>query len=256
MVFAQISDLHLTADENLFDGAGPDTHAVACVSALNRLNPRPDFVIITGDIAESADAAVYQRTRQILGDLQVPYFVIPGNHDDRHLLYQTFRDSACPAGNASADPYLQYTFSHGGFRFVGLDTLEVNSAHGFLCQTRLSWLEAVLRENSVTPRILFLHHPPVATGHPVVDESRLQNGADLGRLLGRFPAETHLLCGHVHRSVSTIWNGAAVHICPSVYHQFSFDRWLDAELKLVPEPPAFRVYLQVDGTLVSHVVYV
>ncbi len=256
MVFAQISDLHLTADDTFSNDDGPVAHAVACVAALNRLDPRPELVLITGDVVERANTDSYHRARRILDELQVPYFVVPGNHDDRRLLLEAFPDGACPVRDADREPYIQYTFSHSGFLFIGLDTLKPGSDHGQLCRDRLSWLEAVLHESTTVPRVVFLHHPPVATGHPVVDDTRLYHSAALHRLLQRFPAETHLLCGHVHRSVSTIWAGAALHICPSVFHQFSFDRWLEADLNFVSEPPAFRVYLRIENALLSHVVYV
>lgn len=264
MLFAQISDFHLTVPgEHEFDGIDPADYLRASVDALNRLEPQPEFVLITGDIAENGSEKEYRTASSVLDKLRTPFYVVPGNHDTRLQLYRAFAGRACPLREASdsegieSNPpkALEYSFTHAGYRFIALDTLREGSASGELSSSSLAWLESELQTAGRSPRILFLHHPPLVTGLSLMDESRLTNATELLSILNRYPAETHLLCGHVHRPVSAIWKGNAVHTCPSVFHQLKFSLGHDPNPGFVFEPPAFRLFLTAEDTLVSHIVY-
>ena len=55
--------------------------------AVARLDPRPDVVLITGDLTECGLDAEYANLNRLLRKLQpMPVFVIPGNHDRRDNL--------------------------------------------------------------------------------------------------------------------------------------------------------------------------
>ena len=82
MRIAQISDLHLTPDGSLLYGSVNTWAAFASVLLrLATLEPRPDFLMVTGDLAEGGDAATYRRLADRLGEVGIPFAVIPGNHD-------------------------------------------------------------------------------------------------------------------------------------------------------------------------------
>ena len=53
------------------------------VSAVNRLDPAPDFVVLTGDLTNDEQEVSYQYVKEILSDLEAPYHLAPGNHDAR-----------------------------------------------------------------------------------------------------------------------------------------------------------------------------
>jgi 3',5'-cyclic AMP phosphodiesterase CpdA len=120
MIVAQISDTHIVAPGQLFrcpvQGTAPEAERVYCefdtapylaraVAALNALVPRPDVVLVTGDLVEHGEAAEYDRLRRLLAPLVMPVFVIPGNHDAREPLRAAFRGD----GYFPAEGYLQYT---------------------------------------------------------------------------------------------------------------------------------------------------
>src|SRR3954453_14114242 len=87
MLIAQISDLHVTAEGALAVGK-VDTHAAvaAVVSRLNALHPRPDLVVITGDLVNGPKPGEYEALGRLLAPLTLPWCAIPGNHDDRSRL--------------------------------------------------------------------------------------------------------------------------------------------------------------------------
>jgi Icc protein len=71
MLIAQISDLHLLADGQLYADLVPsNAMALAAVEHLNGLVPRPELVLITGDIVEDGSDEAYETSRRILAKLE------------------------------------------------------------------------------------------------------------------------------------------------------------------------------------------
>src|SRR5207248_4493935 len=80
-----------------FDTAAYLARAVA---ALNALVPRPDIAVATGDLVDHGAPEEYEHLCYLLEPLQMPVFVIPGNHDAREPLRQAFGgDGDCPASS-------------------------------------------------------------------------------------------------------------------------------------------------------------
>ena len=63
MLLAQISDLHVRPTGQRYKDA---------VEHLNRLDPRPDLVLITGDLVDEGLQAEYDALRALLGGLELP----------------------------------------------------------------------------------------------------------------------------------------------------------------------------------------
>ena len=62
--------------------------------ACGALNPRPDLVVATGDLVDAGSAAEYGHLRRLLAPLDLPLFLLPGNHDSRDELARAFPDHA------------------------------------------------------------------------------------------------------------------------------------------------------------------
>src|SRR5688500_17927066 len=93
MLIAQISDLNISTPESVNDQVlRTPEHLVRAVAHLNVLPRRPDVVLATGDLVERGHPDEYRRLRTILDGLEVPLFVIPGNHDARDALRDAFPD--------------------------------------------------------------------------------------------------------------------------------------------------------------------
>src|SRR5258706_7553098 len=94
---AQISDLHIRRPGALAYGRVDTAKALErCVAALNEFRPRPDLVVISGDLADTPTAEEYTYLKRLLAPLQLPFIGIPGNHDSRELMRAAF-PSACYA---------------------------------------------------------------------------------------------------------------------------------------------------------------
>jgi 3',5'-cyclic AMP phosphodiesterase CpdA len=253
MLIAQISDMHIRGDRTPANGRVPtDALLEACVAHLNALDPRPDLVLATGDLVDLGRDLDYALLRDILAPLRMPVYPIPGNHDERGALRRAFADRAYLADEPD---WIQYTVEDWPVRLIALDTLDPGQPHGVLDEPRLAWLAARLAEQPARPTVVFMHHPPFATGIQHMDRINLVQGADaLGALVGRNPQIERVLCGHVHRPIQIRWHGTIASIAPSPAHQVMLDLRPGAPARFKLEPPACQLHLWQEAMgLVSHV---
>src|SRR3954468_21474648 len=91
MIIAHISDPHVVVPGALLYGRVDTADFLKrAVADLNRLDPPPDIVVITGDLVDKGEPEEYDRLRALLAPLAMPIFVIPGNHDGREALRAAF----------------------------------------------------------------------------------------------------------------------------------------------------------------------
>src|SRR5258708_33794864 len=97
---AQISDLHIKSPGSLAYGRVDTGWGVeGCVVCLNALSPAADFVVISGDLADTPIAEEYAHLKRLLAPLTLPFAGIPGNHDSRELMRAALpRTYAFPSG--------------------------------------------------------------------------------------------------------------------------------------------------------------
>src|SRR5260370_41640266 len=93
MLIAQLSDPHVRPDGVLYqDVVDSNAMFAAAVVHLNGLDPRPDLVLLSGDLVDKGEAVEYANLRKLMAGLSVPALVIPGNHADREAVRRRFRD--------------------------------------------------------------------------------------------------------------------------------------------------------------------
>ena len=102
-----------------------------------------------------------------------------------------------------------------------------------------------------------MHHPPFDCGIAHMDRIKLADADAFAAIIARHPQVRRILCGHVHRPVTTRVAHAIASISPSVAHQVVLDLDPAGPSAFVMEPPAFQVH-HVNGTgeIVSHTAYV
>jgi 3',5'-cyclic AMP phosphodiesterase CpdA len=253
ILIAQISDLHVKPSR-MFAYRHVDTGAALtrCIAALNRFVPRPDLVVISGDLVDTPLQQEYDHLVRLLDPLAIPFAAVPGNHDDRALMRAALTD----VGYAQPSGPLNSVRAVGDIDVVMLDSTVPGAHHGELDAATLTWLDATLRASSTRPALVFLHHPPFATGIAHMDAIGLRNAGDLGVILRRHARARLVAAGHVHRATLTTFAGVAATICPAPSHAVALD--LDARLppSFNLEPPAFHLHAwrpgEGFGTLVTH----
>jgi 3',5'-cyclic-AMP phosphodiesterase len=251
MLTAQITDTHVSTPDSVNDRYFHTAeHLERAVAHLNRLAPRPDVVLVTGDLVERGEAAEYARLRSILDRLTMPAYVVPGNHDSREHLARAFADR----GYLPREGFLHYTVEEWPVRLIGLDTHVPGEPGGRLCSERLAWLDARLAEAPGRPTLVFMHHPPFVTGMRAMDAMGLEGGPALGEVIGRHPQVERVVCGHVHRPMTRRFAGTVASTSPATAHQLALVLAPAQHLAVVMEPPACALHLWLgpEAGLVSH----
>jgi 3',5'-cyclic-AMP phosphodiesterase len=244
-LLAQLSDPHIGADWADADSVAGLT---AAVESVRSMPAQPDAVLVSGDLADHAADAEYEQVLELLAPLQAPLYVLPGNHDDRRALRRHFG-----VPGADGEP-VQYSVDLGPLRLVVLDTTRPGEDPGALDTERLGWLDAELAAAPHAPTLLAMHHPPLVTGVPALDDFGLP-AADrraLGEVVERHRQVRRLVAGHVHRTMTGEFAGRAVLTVPSTYVQARLN-FGSEEDEWVAEPTGFALHSVLDGDLISHV---
>ncbi|HUH61218.1 MAG TPA: phosphodiesterase [Candidimonas sp.] len=239
-IIVQLTDPHIRAPGQLAYGR-VDTTAYfrACVLSVTQLRQRPDAVVMTGDLTDFGRPGEYAHLRHLLDPLNLPVFLLPGNHDDRQNLRSGFPEHAY-LGNSG---FIQYVVDLGDIRLLALDTCMPGESAGTLCDRRLNWLDATLRESRHRPVVIAMHHPPFRTliGH--MDDIGLQAGGDaLESLVSQYPNVERIICGHLHRAIDVRFGGTIASTAPGPAHQVTLDLDPQAESTWMLEPPSFRIH--------------
>lgn len=234
MLIAHLSDLHMRPADQA-TGAAAEANAMAerVLRSVAALAPRPDAIVITGDVTESGRPEAYAQFRTVLRHAACcPVYVVPGNHDRR----AAFRAALHDLPGVAEDPdFVQYTADLGGLRLIMLDSVIDGAAFGALCSRRLDFLERALADASGMPVLIGLHHPPFRCGMEALDAIGLRDQETVLAMLASHGRVLGVLSGHHHRTIIGQSAGTTLLGAPSASGQ-------QAVLNFAPDaPPLFRL---------------
>lgn len=250
MIIAQLSDPHIALENtefhDLYHTIGKLKLAVD--TACNFL-PKPDAIVITGDLVNCGGADEYTVLRNILQTTDIPVYLGIGNHDCR----ETFRNSFSDQDYVLDEGFIQYTWKMAGHQMIMLDTNIPGEPHGILCSERLAWLDKTLCEEPDTPTVIFMHHPPFKTGIKAMDDMGLKDAAAFGDILQKHNQISRIFCGHLHRSILSDFRGVQTQVCPSTTHKVLLHLEESNRLATTNEPSEILLHI-IDGTesIVTH----
>jgi 3',5'-cyclic AMP phosphodiesterase CpdA len=256
MLICQLTDLHVRSRGKAANRVS-ETNMLTerAFRAVVGFHPRPDIVLLTGDLTESGKEAEYVHLARLIDRyLPMPVFVIPGNHDQRDKLREVLGHLP---GVRSDSVYVQYAIEEFPVRIVMLDTLVPGESFGALRAEQLQWLDQTLANDPARPTLIAMHHPPFVCGIAHMDRIRLRESAAFAEIIARHPQVDRIVCGHHHRAVTGRVAHAIALISPSVAHQVEMSLDPDDPGAFTFEPPAYQIHRWTpeDG-LVSHTVYV
>lgn len=254
MIIVQISDLHVRAPGTLAYGRVPTNDMLrAAIRQIAEMEPRPDVVIATGDLVHAGAVEEYEMLHHLLGALDIPVYLVPGNHDLRENFAAVFGDHDYLPKRG----FQHYVIDNYPVRLIGLDTVIPGHGGGTLCAERLGWLEDVLAAGRNRPTVVFMHHPPFRTGIDHMDVIGLATGDAFGAVIERHPQVERVLCGHLHRAIQVRWRGTLAATAPSTAHQVALDLRPGVDGVFALEPPGFQVHVWSPGAgIISHTVSV
>ncbi len=252
MLIAQITDVHIGFEPGNLDESNWQRLNIVLRHLIDGPN-RPDMLIVSGDLADHGDAASYQRVADLLGKCPFPVYPCLGNHDDRVNFATIF-----PAVPMS-DGFVQYSLRADGLRLIVLDTLEPGRHGGGFCEARARWLKARLSEDSDTPTVIVMHHPPLDVG--IEWMATVNDEPWVKRFEAAIDGDSQIRaiwCGHFHRPIAAPWQNTTVTVCPATAAQLALDLVpIDAEkpdgrAMITGEAPGYALHLWRDDWLVSH----
>jgi 3',5'-cyclic-AMP phosphodiesterase len=212
-LLAQISDPHL--GEPAIAGVKPKKSLREVIAAIEGLPNRVDAILVSGDLAEHAAPEEYRLAAELIGRLGVPFYVLPGNHDDRATMREIF---ALPG---SAEEPLDYAVDLGPLRLVVLDSTIPGEDRGGFEPEQLRWLDTELATAPGQPTILAMHQPPLATA--VADwnnvNMHLPERRALAAVIEGHPQVRAIVGGHLHRMTASSLAGRPVVVAPSTFVQ-------------------------------------
>ncbi|HHS82561.1 MAG TPA: phosphodiesterase [Devosia sp.] len=258
MLIAQISDIHILGPGELFRGIAPVAERLQkCVHQINTMPLRPDLVIVSGDVTDDGSPASMAHAARILSGLEMPFHVIPGNHDNRQTMLDVFAPDHC---RATPEGFINYVIDGYPLRLIALDSVIEGEVWGELCPDRLNWLRAELDRQPDTPTLIFVHHPPVRTGVMPQKYDRFGGADRLRDMLDRHRNIAGLACGHIHRATHFAWGQTLVSSAPSVGIQLGLDLREEQKTGFVSTGPALLLHhWRTEGPgkclLVTHAIY-
>ena len=175
--FAFISDTHIGSPNG---GAEEDLRrTVADINAMDDIA----FVVLTGDITELGTNAELATAKRILDSLDVPYYIIPGNHDT----------GWSESGGLSFNQIFgddKFYFKHNGVHFIGCASGPyVRMSDGHVPRHAVNWMQKTLGKIGKKEPVVFLNHYPLDNG--------LDNWYEIIDLL-KTKNTILALCGHGH----------------------------------------------------------
>jgi 3',5'-cyclic-AMP phosphodiesterase len=207
--FVQISDSHIGFDKP----ANTDVTATlrSTIAKIKADAEPPAFVLHTGDLTHLSRPVEFDTLQQVLSELSVPVFYVPGEHDvledDGRSYLERFGKGTRGAG--------WHSFDHGGVHFIGLVNVVDLQAGGLgtLGNEQLEWLEKdVKRLKSSTPVVVFAHIPLWSVypewGWGTDDSERALS------YLKRF-GSVSVLNGHIHQVMQKVEGHVTFHTAMS-----------------------------------------
>jgi len=238
MKIIQVTDVHLGRRGEIRYGADLHERLDRCIDHINARHADATLCIFTGDLTDAGDAQAYAGLKVALGRLSVPYRLLPGNHDRRANLIAAFPN------NGSDKGFVQSVFDTPEGRLIFLDSLAEGRVTGELCDDRLAWLDARLGEAAGKGAYIFLHHPPVELGLPLLDPLGLEQPQRLLDVLRRHGNVRYIFFGHVHRDIAGTVAGIPFSVQRGLHARFVLD--LVGDEVVEQAPPAYSIIL-IDG---------
>lgn len=163
------------------------------VTDINKQNDI-DFVLVTGDITEMGTNEELKLAKEILANLNKPYYVIPGNHD-------TGWSESGGVSFITTFGYDKFTFDHKGFRFIACASGPyVRMSDGHIPRDATVWLDSLLKKTPKSMPIVFVNHYPIDNSldnwYEVTDRLKTKN-------------IQYAICGHGHQNKAYNFEGIA-----------------------------------------------
>ena len=205
--FVHLTDLHFGHPDDPHLHSDTEATMAAILEQLHRIDPKPDFVIASGDLTNAGDAASYRKLAAALESLDMPVIYALGNHDTREGFYE---------GMLARSPVTSEPYDHAqlvaGIHVIVLDSTTPGAIGGAIEPHQFDWLTEQLSRHKELPKLLVIHHPPMLGDDEDWDfwrGIRLGDSHRLAKVLKDHDVRG-ILSGHIHHDRFSVWHGIPV----------------------------------------------
>ncbi len=236
MRIAHVSDFHLpTKPGQIVNGALPDANLSEAVAVLKNQTPKPDLIMLGGDLLDDGQKGNYEPIADLFKDFQVPLHIVVGNHDD----LKTLKNSSLLEKGRDNPGY--GSFDHGHLHIILLNTAVTGKSHGTIAEEQLLWLSEDLSGNHDKPVLIFMHHHPIDSGIPWLDKMKLENANEFWEIVPPYSKNIlGVFFSHLHIQISTVIRGVLVASPPALCFQYSGNNNA-SKAELSAEQPGFNL---------------
>lgn len=208
-IIIQITDTHLMDHPDAaFVQMNPEQSFHAVIADILDNYSQIDAIVHTGDLAQVATPATYARYQAFMRKLNIPFYQVPGNHDDVRIFpFHT------------PDP-MPGVLSLNNWRIILLNTSVPGKTDGWIQSDQLKHLKHILMQNIDQHIILACHHHPLEMKSRWIDHHKLKNAPELIDILAEFKHIKAVICGHVHQDSLNVWQDIQFFSTPSTSVQF------------------------------------
>lgn len=245
-----LTDLHVTDVGETIIGLDPMTRLTEVLDHALEEHPDATRLVVLGDLTHQGAHAEYRRLKPLIDACPIPVSLTIGNHDNRtNMAHVLGEDRLC-------EGFAQQAWCDSDTLFLLLDTADeeghVRQHAGWLCEARLGWIADQIASARPRQIVAMMHHPSVMTGFSGMDQIRLMNGDALLDVFRRANVPVHMICGHVHRTISGMDKGFPFTILKSPCHQMPMVLEDPNSALSIDEPGAYGILLTRDDAVIVH----
>lgn len=244
LTILQLTDLHLFKVDSLLHGTNTNKRLKKLVDNIkNNENIKYDLIFITGDMSQDMTEESYTLCSNIISQLNHVVYWIPGNHDDPKKAKKIF--SLHKLFNSKK--YLETKY----WNFIFANTCLEGKDYGYIDQKEMKRIAYHIKTSKKEKNIcIVMHHHPLPTQTPLLDEVILKNYADFLETLKGYPALKLIMCGHVHGDYSLSHESIKIETSPATCFQ-----WVKGTHKIEIENYAGYVIYKMEKKLFEKYVF-
>jgi len=239
LTIVQASDLHICKDGKFAYEVSDTLKGLKnFIRHINKFTFPIDLLVISGDLSDDGTISSYEIIKENLSKLKIPYYIIPGNHDNKKNMASVFSEHKYL--NNYIDQRIFHSFNINNIKIILLDSVSPGVPYGSLTCGILKALEVELDSNINS--LVFLHQPPFPSGIGFMDNQIYLNREKLLDILSKAGNLLLVGCGHIHRAMFSRKAGVNFSLAPSIAMQLDLNLSDTAPGDFVLETPGYLIH--------------
>lgn len=208
----QVTDTHLYANENTeLLGRNTSKSLLAVVKLIKLKFPKPDLILLTGDLSQDGSQESYLRMAKALKNFTCPIYYLPGNHDCVSTMNSVF-------SHTHVKTTKKIIIGNWGIQI--LDSVIDGKVSGLINQEEMTQLKQNVQQWHNKYFLICLHHHPILIGSTWLDQIGLKNRQEFMQTIQVYLNIRLVVCGHVHQAFEKKQGHVTVLSSPSTCVQF------------------------------------